>query len=328
MDHKDQPSQNTGGESFPKISPLPSRNEKEKENAALSKLDSNSVQISSTLPKETKAKVPPADIGGKGLQAIEHPEAHESPREELAITPTAAWTPNHEAKPDYSDHPTGKPVCPMPLVKPKEGDKNFDDSLKQGQSETKNPPILACDDTEFRTTGKEKEQKKGSTNGIPIPENLVSTKVNVGTYANSQVPEQPDEEGFHGVATYLPRSTIPKEILAERPSVNSFEGTPLGSLIEQNDKGLPKARRSQSVGQFPNTPNRQKVGQGNSKFCQQADTSRLPLKIWLRRHLKVERRSASWVISFCPKEAKHPLMIWCMQRIGQLMYPWLTLKAS
>ena len=30
---------------------------------------------------------------------------------------------------------------------------------------------------------------------------------------------------------------------------------------------MPKARRSQSVGQFPSTPNKQKVGGGNSKSC-------------------------------------------------------------
>ena len=57
------------------------------------------------------------------------------------------------------------------------------------------------------------------------------------------------------------------EILAARPSVNSFNGTPLSTPFEQNDKDMPKARRSQSVGQFPSTPNKHKVGNGNSKSC-------------------------------------------------------------
>ena len=75
--------------------------------------------------------------------------------------------------------------------------------------------------------------------------------------------KQSDVNGTRQVATYFANSTVPNEILAARPSVNSFEGTPLSTPFEQNDKDMPKdmpkARRSQSVGQFPSTPNKHKV---------------------------------------------------------------------
>ena len=102
---------------------------------------------------------------------------------------------------------------------------------------------------------------------VPIQENSPPPQPNAGSQGNSQVNKQSDEFRTHKVATYFPHSTVPNEILAARPSGNSFEGTPLSTPFEQNDKDMPKARRSQSVGQFPSTPNKHKVGHGNSKSC-------------------------------------------------------------
>ena len=311
------------------------------------------------MPKETKVKVPPADIGGKGLQATTHLKANESHREELAITPTATWTLNQDAKPGYLDHPTEELVCPAQLAKQNEGD-NLDDPLKQAQAETKNPPTLACNDEELGRVGNGKEQNLEFTIEIPegtdtvgencqkeveesspveiasegrnlitsesktldklakvpIPENPSSSKLNAGTQVSSLAIEQPDEGGVQSVDTYLPHSTIPKEILAERPRVNSFEGTPLGSLMEQNDKGMPKARRSQSVGQFPSTPNRQKVGQGNSKSCPPGRHKPSPSKDMVKKPSKGGKEMSILSDFFLPKGSKAPMTKYPLRRAG------------
>ena len=189
---KDLPSQNTCLESWPKASLPASENEKERENAALSKFDSSSVQVSPTLPKETKVKVPPADIGGKGLQATTHLKANESHREELAITPTATWTLNQDAKPGYLDHPTEELVCPAQLAKQNEGD-NLDDPLKQGQAETKNPPTLACDDEELGRVGNGKEQNLEFI--IEIPEGTDTVGENCQKEVEQSSPVEIASEG-------------------------------------------------------------------------------------------------------------------------------------
>ena len=356
--NKDLLRQNTRLESWPKASLHATENEKERENAALSKMDNSSELISSPLPKEMKAKVPPADLGGKGLQAITHLKANEYHREE-PITPTATWPLNQDAKPGFFDCPTEEPVCPTQWAKPNEGD-NFDDPLNQGQAEKKNPPTPAYDDEELRRAGNGKKQNleviteipEGmNTFGencqqeveesspvelisegkrlitsisktldkmvkVPIPENPYSSKLNAETQESSLVPKQPDEGGFQSVATYLPHSTVSNEILVERPRVNSFEGTPLGSLIEQNDKGMPTARRSQTVGQFPNTPNKQKVSQGNSKSCPPCRHKSSPTKDMVKKPSKGGKESSILSDFFLPKGGKALIAKYPLRRAG------------
>ena len=102
---------------------------------------------------------------------------------------------------------------------------------------------------------------------VPMQENSPPPKPNVSSQGNGSDNKQFDANDTHQVATYVANSTVQNEILAARPSVSSFVEIPLSTPFEENDKEMPKARRSQSVGQFPSTPNKHKVSNGNSKSC-------------------------------------------------------------
>ena len=69
---------------------------------------------------------------------------------------------------------------------------------------------------------------------VPIQENSPPPQPNAGLQVNSQDNKQSDANGTRQVATYFANSTVPNEILAARPSVNSFEGTPLSTPFEQS----------------------------------------------------------------------------------------------
>ena len=122
-----------------------------------------------------------------------------------------------------------------------------------------------------------------------MQENFPPPKPKVSSQGNGSDNKQFDANDTHQVATYVANSTVQNEILTVRPSVSSFVEIPLSTPFEENDKEMPKARRSQSVGQFPSTPNKHKVSNGNSKSCPQASISRPLLKIWLESHQKEER---------------------------------------
>ena len=62
-----------------------------------------------------------------------------------------------------------------------------------------------------------------------------------------------DANSTHQVATYFANPAASYENVTARPGVNSLVGTSLITPLEQNDKEMPKTRRSQSVGQFPST---------------------------------------------------------------------------
>ena len=151
---------------------------------------------------------------------------------------------------------------------------------------------------------------------VPIQENSPPPQLNAGSQLNNQVNKQSDELGTQKVDTYFPHSTVPNGILAERPSVNSFEGTPLSSLIEQNDKGMPKARRSQSVGQFPSTPNKHKVGHGNSKSCPPGRHKSSPPKDMVKKPSKGGKESSILSDFFLPKGGKAPVAKYPLRRAG------------
>ena len=350
--------QNTCLESQPKASLQVGEDGKERENDAQLEKDNSSVPVSPPLPIGMKAKVPPAVLGGKGLQANTQLKVNEYHREE-PITPTATWPLNQNAKPDFVDCSTEEPACLTQEAKPNEVD-NSDDPLKKGQVEKKNPPIPAYEDEEHRRATDDKEQTleviaeipedintigencqqdaeesspvKLVSEGkrlitsisqtldkivkVPIQENSPPPQPNAGSQLNSQVNKQSDELGTQKVATYFPHSTVPNEILAERPSVNSFEGTPLSSLIEQNDKGMPKARRSQSVGQFPSTPNKHKVGHGNSKSCPPGRRKSSPPKDMVKKPSKSGKESSILSDFFLPKGDKAPVAKYPLRRAG------------
>ena len=139
---------------------------------------------------------------------------------------------------------------------------------------------------------------------FPIQENSPPPQPNAVPSGNSQVNKQSDELGTHKVATYFPHSTVPNEILAARPSGNSFEGTPLSTPFEQNDKDMPKARRSQSVGQFPSTPNKHKVGHGNSKSCPPGRHKSSPPKDMVKKPSKGGKEISILSDFFQPKGGK------------------------
>ena len=151
---------------------------------------------------------------------------------------------------------------------------------------------------------------------VPIPENSPPSHLNAGSQVSSQVIKQSDELGIQRVATYFPHSTVSNEILAERPRVNSLEGTPLGSLVEQNDKVMLKARRSHSVGQFPSTPNKQKVGHGNSKPCPPGRHKPSPSKDMVKKPSKGGKESSILSDFFLPKGGKALVAKYPLRRAG------------
>ena len=87
-------------------------------------------------------------------------------------------------------------------------------------------------------------------------------------------------------------------------------------IIEQNDKGMPKARRSQSVGQFPSTPNKHKVGHGNSKSCPPGRHKSSPPKDMVKKPSKGGKESSILSDFFLPKGGKAPVAKHPLRRAG------------
>ena len=136
--------QNTCLGSQPKTSLQASANGKEREHCALSGMNSNSIPVSPPLPLGMNAKVSPAVSGGTGPHGNIPPQSHEYHRDE-AITPTATWPPNQNAKPYFADCSTKGLAYFTQEAKPKDV-ANSDDPPKKGQAEKENPPMPAYDD--------------------------------------------------------------------------------------------------------------------------------------------------------------------------------------
>ena len=151
---------------------------------------------------------------------------------------------------------------------------------------------------------------------VPIQEPFPPPQLNAGSRLKGQVLNQADVVGAQKVDTYFPPSTVPNEILAERPTVNSLEGTPLSGLLEQNDKGMPKARRSQSVGQSPSTPNKHKIGHGNSKSCPPGRPKLSPPKDMVKKPSKGGKESSILSDFFLPKGGKAPVAKYPLRSAG------------
>ena len=114
-------------------------------------------------------------------------------------------------------------------------------------------------------------------------------KLNTNSEATCSDNKHPDANHTHQAATYFANPMVPKDIPIARLSVNDLVATPLITPLEQNDKEMPKTRRSQSVGQFPNTPTKHKVGNGNSKSLPPSRHKRPLPRIWSGSHQKEER---------------------------------------
>ena len=152
---------------------------------------------------------------------------------------------------------------------------------------------------------------------VPMQENSSPPKPNVSSQVNSSDNKQFDANGTHQVATYyVANSTGQNEILAARPSVSSFGGIPLSTPFEQNDKEVPKARRSKSVGQFPSTPNKHKVGNGNCKSCPPGRHKSSPPKDMVRKPSKGGKDSSILSDFFLPKGGKTPVAKYPLRRAG------------
>ena len=151
---------------------------------------------------------------------------------------------------------------------------------------------------------------------VPMQENSPPPKPNASSQVNSSDNKQFDANGTHQVATYVANSTVQNEILAARPSVSRFEGIPLSTPFEENDKEVPKARRSQSVGQFPSTPNKHKVGNVNSKSCPPGKHKSSPPKDMVRKPSKGGKDCSILSDFFLLKGGKAPVAKYPLRRAG------------
>ena len=325
------PKPNTCVGSPPKVSCEASADEQEKENAI-------------------KAKVPPAASGGTGPHANTPLVCHKYHRDEPIITPTATWPLKQDSKPGSFSCPTEGPACLTQEAKPREVDKK-DDLPKKLQLELKSSPTLAYEDEELRRTDDGKEQtleviaeipedvnttlENCQQNAeiiasiaqtldkiakVPMQKNFPPPPLNAGLQATSQGHKHSDAKGNRQVATYFANSTASNEILVAKPSVNIFEGTSLSAPFEQIDKDMPKvmpkARRSESVGQFPSTPNKHKFGNGNSKSLPPGRHKSSPPKDMVRKPSKGGKESSILSDFFLPKGGKAPVTKHPLRRAG------------
>ena len=151
---------------------------------------------------------------------------------------------------------------------------------------------------------------------VPMQENSPPPKLNVSSQGNGSDNKQFDANDTHQVATYVANSTVQNEILAARPSVSSFVEIPLSAPFEENVKEMSKARRSQSVGQFPSTPNKHKVSNGNSKSCPPGKHKSPPPKDMVRKPSKGGKDCSILSDFFLPKGGKAPVAKHPLRRAG------------
>ena len=104
--------------------------------------------------------------------------------------------------------------------------------------------------------------------------------------------------------------------MTARPGVNNLVGTSLITPLEQNDKEMPKTRRSKSVGQFPSTPSKHKVGNGNSKSLPPSRHKSSPPKDMVRKPSKGGKDSSILSDFFLPKGGKAPAAKYPLRRAG------------
>ena len=141
-------------------------------------------------------------------------------------------------------------------------------------------------------------------------------KQNARSQVNVSENKQTDANCTHHVATYCANPTTPNEALTAKPSVYNLERTPLITPLDQYDKDMPKTRRSKSVGQFPSTPSKHKVGNGNSKSLPPSKHKSSPLKDMVRKPSKGGKDSSILSDFFLPKGGKAPAARYPLRRAG------------
>ena len=145
--------------------------------------------------------------------------------------------------------------------------------------------------------------------------------------ANLADVKQADANGGHQVATYFDNPTTLNETLTAKPSEHNLGRTHLITPFEQDDKEMPKARRSQSVGQFPSTPSKHKAGNGNSKSLPPGKHKSSPLRDMVRKPSKGGKDSSILSDFFLPKGSKAPAARYPLRRAG-IPNPTITGKES
>ena len=140
---------------------------------------------------------------------------------------------------------------------------------------------------------------------FPMREDLPPSQLNARSQANVSDDKQADANSTHQVDTYFANPAAPYDVTV-RPGVNSLVGTSLITPLEQNDKEMPKTRRSQSVGQFPSTPSKHKFGNGNSKSLPPSRHKSSPPKDMVRKPSKGGKDSSILSDFFLPKGGKAP----------------------
>ena len=150
----------------------------------------------------------------------------------------------------------------------------------------------------------------------PMLEDSSLPEWNTRLKANFSDEKQADANCVHHVATYFANPTILNETLTAKPSAHNLGRTHLITPLEQDDKEMPKARRSKSVGQFPSTPSKHKVGNGNSKSLPPSKHKSSPLRDMVRKPSKGGKDSSILSDFFLPKGGKAPAARYPLRRAG------------
>ena len=101
---------------------------------------------------------------------------------------------------------------------------------------------------------------------VSTPKNSSSPDLNVRPSANVIDDKQEDAKCFQPFTAYVSNPATPLESVTAKTGLHSLRGIPLITPLEPDDKEMPKARRSKSIGQFPSTSSKHKGTNGNSKF--------------------------------------------------------------
>ena len=150
----------------------------------------------------------------------------------------------------------------------------------------------------------------------PMLEDSSLPEWNTRLKANFSDEKQADANCVHHVATYFANPTILNETLTAKPSAHNLGRTHLITPLEQDDKEMPKARRSKSVGQFPSTPSKHKVGNGNSKSLPPSKHKSSPLRDMVRKPSKGGKDSSILSDFFLPKGGRAPAARYPLRRAG------------
>ena len=152
---------------------------------------------------------------------------------------------------------------------------------------------------------------------VSTPENSSPLDLNARPSANVIDDKQGDAKCFQPFTTYVSNPATPLESVTAKTGLHSLGGIPLITPLEPDDKEMPKARRSKSVGQFPSTPSKHKGTNGNSKSLPPNRHRASPPKDMVRKPSKGGRDSSSIMSDFfLPKGSKTQTSKFPLRRAG------------